>query len=447
MTEAKASPKKNFFIDEITRDISLYDCILDLLDNSIDSANKIVTPNSSTKTKFSGYEVNISFDENNFIISDNCGGISKQDAIEYAFNFGRDLATEENESEAMSIGFYGIGMKRAIFKIGKKTKVESQNNLDNFIVSIDVDAWRADNSPDWSFPLKDTSLSFNNGTKIIISDLNYMAAEQFANPAFENRIISTIARDYHFFLKDGIVIKVNGKTVLPHEFSLRQGDELKPINFSYVDEISGVKVTITAGMAAPPPDDYADSELRIKDADLYGWYVICNDRVVLAANRDERTVWKGKPHFTAWHPQYNGFMGFIFFETHKPGDLPWTTTKRDIDQSSPLYKRAIPHMEKVTQKWVEYTNSRKIDLVAASQVEKQSRAITISNVQANTQNELSFPKITSNPSLPSVKMTTISYQVPLDEKQKVAKSLGNTNMSNRDVGSKTFYYYFENEVE
>ena len=38
MTELKANalPRKRFFVEMFTRDISLMDCILDLIDNSID---------------------------------------------------------------------------------------------------------------------------------------------------------------------------------------------------------------------------------------------------------------------------------------------------------------------------------------------------------------------------------------------------------------------------
>ena len=36
--KADASPTKAFFVNMITRDISLEDCILDLIDNSVDSA-------------------------------------------------------------------------------------------------------------------------------------------------------------------------------------------------------------------------------------------------------------------------------------------------------------------------------------------------------------------------------------------------------------------------
>ena len=37
----EGNPTKTFFIDMITRDISIKDAIIDLLDNSIDGANNI----------------------------------------------------------------------------------------------------------------------------------------------------------------------------------------------------------------------------------------------------------------------------------------------------------------------------------------------------------------------------------------------------------------------
>ena len=43
----EGNPTKKFFIDMITRDISIEDAIVDLLDNSIDGANRINREESS----------------------------------------------------------------------------------------------------------------------------------------------------------------------------------------------------------------------------------------------------------------------------------------------------------------------------------------------------------------------------------------------------------------
>ena len=43
----EGNPTKKFFIEMITRDISIEDAIIDLLDNSIDGANRINPSNYS----------------------------------------------------------------------------------------------------------------------------------------------------------------------------------------------------------------------------------------------------------------------------------------------------------------------------------------------------------------------------------------------------------------
>src|SRR5687768_14516251 len=86
---ANANPTKNFFIEMLTRDITLEDAILDLLDNCIDSLSrtkdlplsetlldaKVATKISHRFKKQGLPKVDIQFDEDEFSITDNCGGI------------------------------------------------------------------------------------------------------------------------------------------------------------------------------------------------------------------------------------------------------------------------------------------------------------------------------------------------------------------------------------
>ena len=116
--KAKANPTKAFFVKMITRDITLEDCIFDLIDNSIDGAweQKGGQPmRLGDNIKLTEYRISIEVKSDRFSIHDNCGGISLDDAVEYAFTFGRQ---EKALTENYSIGVYGIGMKRAIFKNG-----------------------------------------------------------------------------------------------------------------------------------------------------------------------------------------------------------------------------------------------------------------------------------------------------------------------------------------
>src|SRR5207302_10377299 len=91
-TLANAFPRKQFFMEMFTRDISLEDCILDLIDNSIDSLirtrqidveNEILSGEDTAGRSIGRRgEITIRYSKREFHISDNCGGIPVQDALD-----------------------------------------------------------------------------------------------------------------------------------------------------------------------------------------------------------------------------------------------------------------------------------------------------------------------------------------------------------------------------
>ena len=108
-----AAPTKELFISMLIRDVTLRDAIGDLLDNSIDGALRL-RPNG----EYQGLGVDIKLDTERgvFTITDNCGGIPVSVARDYAFRFGRpDFEAQYTQH---SVGVFGIGMKRALFKLG-----------------------------------------------------------------------------------------------------------------------------------------------------------------------------------------------------------------------------------------------------------------------------------------------------------------------------------------
>ena len=139
---------KSFFIEMLTRDIDLVDAILDLLDNCVDGILR-QRKNGSVETPYEGFKAEINFDENSFSISDNCGGISRE-LRDYAFRMGN--AREDKELDLATIGVYGIGMKRAIFKIGKHCIISTQSQPDCYEVEITPE-WIAALG-DWKLPIK-----------------------------------------------------------------------------------------------------------------------------------------------------------------------------------------------------------------------------------------------------------------------------------------------------
>jgi len=140
-----ASPTKTFFVDMLTRDIELKDAILDLLDNCVDGIQRITKNAESSETPYQGYWAKITFSSTEFKIEDNCGGIPLEVAKQYAFRMGRPADNVNDDLNLYTIGTYGIGMKRAIFKMGRSGEVISQTENNTFKVSVSDDWLSSDN--------------------------------------------------------------------------------------------------------------------------------------------------------------------------------------------------------------------------------------------------------------------------------------------------------------
>ena len=133
---AEASPTKQFFVSMLTRDINLADAILDLVDNCLDGALQLA---KGENVDYRIHFVKIELRAAHFSIEDNCGGIPREVAKNYAFKMGREPDDERN-SETETIGMYGVGMKRAIFKMGREALVRTRYGNDTFEVPI-TSAW------------------------------------------------------------------------------------------------------------------------------------------------------------------------------------------------------------------------------------------------------------------------------------------------------------------
>lgn len=166
---AVTSPTKDFFVRMLTRDIELQDAILDLLDNCVDGIIR-AGANLNDDQPYKSYTATITMAADHFIIEDNCGGIPIEVARKYAFAMGRPPAAGTGDGSA-TIGMYGIGMKRAIFKLGTEALVESRCDT-GFVVEftpewMTTDTW--DELP--MYALADDKLT-TGGTLIEVYKLN-----------------------------------------------------------------------------------------------------------------------------------------------------------------------------------------------------------------------------------------------------------------------------------
>ncbi len=364
-TKALGSPTKEFFVGMLTRDIELSDAILDLLDNCLDGVvrQKGGENKATTTDYYTGYFSRITISNNAFIVEDNCGGIPKEVAEKYAFRMGRVPAKEDEDLP--TVGIYGIGMKRAIFKIGKSAVVITRNDGELYQVCI-PENWAA-SEDEWDFPMEDlqdpTALK-SGGTRIEIKSINVGIAETWNSEdkldKFKDQLIKAIQQSYSLIIQKGFRIEINGDVVKPLPINLLFNEEegkmsVKPFLYSKI--FGDVIVSLAIGFYAPPPspEDIEDENSLKRSSSDAGWTVVCNDRVVLYNDKSHLTGWgeAGVPHY---HTQFIGIRGMVVFQSNNPKNLPMTTTKRGIDTSSDIYAAVKDKMRQGLKMFTDYTN-------------------------------------------------------------------------------------------
>jgi len=358
--QAQASPTKQFFVSMLTRDISLADAILDLLDNCLDGAMRLA---DGVDVDYGKHFVTIEVAGDHFSIADNCGGIPREVAKNYAFKMGRDT-DDDRDSDAETIGMYGVGMKRAIFKMGRNALVRTRYRDDTFEVPITSEWLEAKN---WDpLPINEPTEASEQlaepGSTIYVTDLYEGVSRHFANEAFENEVRTAIAEHFTMFIQRGLKVELNGKPVESIRVEvLVSMDEESPAPYIYQKTIDDVLVSITVGLNSgkslgDDDDDDAGFE-RDRSSATAGWTVLCNDRAVIVGDKGRLTGWGDS--IPLYHPQFSIITGIIEFRSKRADKLPVTTTKRALDTSSNVWLEALVKMKEGMRIWISYTNQWK----------------------------------------------------------------------------------------
>lgn len=332
--QVDSSPSKRFFLDMITKDVTVESSILDLIDNSIDAYKKNKRSTNAT------IDIILSLKDDCFMINDNCGGMKKETAINKAFKFGN------NEDRSFgALGMYGIGMKRSIFKIGDDFIVESKCGDDSYKVFMNRNEWL--NLKDtWKFYIEDIQLNIEDGVHIKINKLSDSLKTYLKFQSNVERLKKQIARTYKESLSKDIIIKVNGENVSHYDEILFESDILKTYVKSYT--IKDLSVKIIAGIGLPSPSDA-------------GWNIICNGRTVVEKNKDNLTGWEVEylldeegnidsdlketdKKLPAFHNDYARFRGYIYLDSYNANNLPLNTTKDGLDKQHPVYEQIFMDM-------------------------------------------------------------------------------------------------------
>lgn len=356
-----AEPTKAFFVDMLTRDIPLEQAVLDLVDNCVDGAKRVALAlqnGDANEPVHDGRWVKIDFDKDTFRIHDNCGGFDRSTAATYAFRFGRP---RNARGTAHSIGQFGVGMKRALFKFGRHFAVQSATTEECWAISVDVSAWEQTEG-DWTFPWStiDTSSPISTeqpGTDIRVTQLRQEVSNRFSSPNFFNAIIALIKSKHRQFIAEGLAIFVNGSRVNATDIRLLMSDKLVPgvdaLEFTEGGDLVTAKIIVGVGQSSP------------REA---GWYVVCNGRVVLEADRRATTGWglvedaAGRTVIPTFHNQFARFRGFVFFDSEDSARVPWNTTKTDVDQDSIVWVKTFARMLEMMRPVIDFLNELDQDI-------------------------------------------------------------------------------------
>lgn len=331
-------PTKRLFVSMLTRDIELDDAILDLLDNSVDGAMRSNPGKIYSPAPFKGFEAELTIKDGKFLIRDNCGGIPP-DYLTDAFSLGRP--SSDKDKDLPTIGMYGIGMKRAIFKICKSAKVTSSHNSSHVRV-IYTSEWLDPLNNEWNLPVETLAVDTKcKGVTIASTDLKEEVSSQFKSDIFENRLRQKISEHFGYIMQKGFKVILNGSPVSPSTLPLLSTEHTtKPAirPFDFTTTLGGVHVDVTIGFFRPLvlEKEIDDETNSATSAERAGISVVCNDRVVLLHDRSMKTGWGdgGVPRF---HPQFRAIAGLIVLSSNNPLLLPISTTKRDLDVGSDIY--------------------------------------------------------------------------------------------------------------
>ncbi|MGH1450181.1 MAG: ATP-binding protein [Pseudomonadaceae bacterium] len=419
-----ADPTKEFFINMLTRDIATDRAILDLIDNSIDAAlsNAVKNPKIEITTK-----------PELFQIIDNCGGLDLDVAKNYAFRFGRP---KEAPKTPNSVGQFGVGMKRTLFKLGTEFRVESRHKGVAYSVSVDVNEWVNADTWNFYFELIDKKTINEGVTRVVVTKPREEAIELFSDDAFTNNLAREISSAYFEQINKGMKITFNGVLVKSKEITLRLSESLGLVKQTY--KYDDIDITITCGVSDRAKDDS-------------GWYVICNGRLVAEADQTEMTGW-GINGNNKFHTDFAFFRGLVEFECKDSSKLPWTTTKTGVDSDSKVYKYALHHMGLCMQPILTLLRDRTEENSLFENGDIPNRPIADSIAAADpvrilaapfSENFVRLPK----PAIPKKKKgyTNIVYQVSDARLEKAKESLDARTA--KQVGELTFDYYYGYECE
>ena len=306
----------------------------------------------------------------------------------------------------------------------------SDHKSGGFELKLDVLKWAKDKNEPWTFEIELRKPTTKNlGTKITITELHTDVVRRINDGLFLAQLRERIARTYSAFVGRVVDISVNGVAIAKEHFE---------IGGNYASEkfrSGSVSCNITAGIAATSGETFRDRNS--------GWFVFCNGRAVLFADKSSLTGWGGAG-LPIFQPKHRPFLGTVFFVSPNPEALPWTTTKASVNEESAVWQEAKRHMVKVGRVITGFLAKRYTGEgteIAPAELQDASGG-RVSVLAAAVAKQRTFKP----PTKPGPKKIRIQYEAKVADVKRVETYLRRPGMGGSEVGRYTFDYFLKNEV-
>lgn len=276
-------------------------------------------------------------------VHDDAGGVK---AVEDELHVLISLGYTQNKA-AKSVGYAGVGMKRAAFRLANDIEVITRHVNDDVGVGFQInreDFVSQDDVPD--IPLEEYPEIEAGTTTIRLRDLRVNYNEALGG---DEELRADLGETYELYLSEKgempqayerpITIKVNGEAAEPQtefEFSYCRFDELHPrlyTNFTLEHESrqAPVRASILVGL------------LRDSGSNESGTHIYCNGRKVLSGDQTDKGGYGGPDYLRRFNDAEHGrLVVAVYFESTEEGeasDLPWRSDKSDIEEGDVLLQK------------------------------------------------------------------------------------------------------------
>ena len=351
--QVDTSPTKDVVVKSLTKDASVEACIYDLIDNAVDAARNTILSGLPAKSQgtlpdsYAGFEVKVSLSSTGFRIEDNCGGIPVQPLRTMVMRFGKQ------SKHPLGIGIYGVGLNRALFKLGRVTHLKTDTGSQRAELVLKVaDYLTADT---WELPAEEFASTGEIGTTIEIRQLPSEIAQSFADKEWIAKLRNEIGHRYGRYIDKKLTLLVNEEAIENLEPQIREGGPFDG-QYKFYKTEDGIAIHIEYGQHVDHRFTSEPDYNKVRNKDIpeeTGWTVVCNDRAVLVSDRTYRTGWDSK-----FHTEFYGFVGSVSF-VGDPAKLPWDTTKTEVDLHNPAYQLALRDMRRFVEGWRKFAELRK----------------------------------------------------------------------------------------